>query len=82
MGITIKPTAGNVVLIQDESGNTVTDGVIIRIKDPDIIDTVRPELEITRFVHDRTVIEDTESSIDLVEKGWTLFNYPERLSYF
>lgn len=36
---------------------------------------------ITKFIHDRTVIEDTESSIDLVKKGWTLHNYPERLSY-
>lgn len=34
-----------------------------------------------RYVQDRTVIEDTESSIDLAAKGWTLFNYPERLTY-
>ena len=34
-----------------------------------------------RYVQDRTVIEDTESSIDLITKGWTLFNYPERLTY-
>jgi len=37
--------------------------------------------EVRRYVQDRTVIEDTESSIDLVAHGWTLFNYPERLSY-
>ena len=37
--------------------------------------------EIKRYVQDRTVIEDTESSIDLTVKGWTLINYPERLSY-
>ncbi|UFS57838.1 glycosyltransferase family 2 protein [Subtercola endophyticus] len=37
--------------------------------------------EISRYVQDRTVIEDTESSIDLGEHGWTLVNYPERLSY-
>ncbi len=37
--------------------------------------------EIRRYVQDRTVIEDTESSIDLIAAGWTLFNYPERLSY-
>jgi len=36
---------------------------------------------ITRYVQDRTVIEDTESSIDLGTHGWTLMNYPERLSY-
>ena len=37
--------------------------------------------EVRRYVQDRTVIEDTESSIDLVASGWTLQNYPERLSY-
>ncbi|HMH59017.1 MAG TPA: glycosyltransferase family 2 protein, partial [Galbitalea sp.] len=34
-----------------------------------------------RYVQDRTVIEDTELSIDLGTHGWTLRNYPERLSY-
>lgn len=33
------------------------------------------------FIQDRTVIEDTESSVDLVARGWSLYNYPERLSY-
>jgi cellulose synthase/poly-beta-1,6-N-acetylglucosamine synthase-like glycosyltransferase len=37
--------------------------------------------EIRRFIQDRTVIEDTESTIDLGIRGWSLFNYPERLSY-
>ncbi|MDO9410162.1 glycosyltransferase family 2 protein [Patulibacter sp.] len=37
--------------------------------------------EIRRYVSDRTVIEDTESSIDLGTHGWGLLNYPERLSY-
>ena len=37
--------------------------------------------EIRRYIQDRTVIEDTESSVDLVKKGWQLINYPERLSY-
>lgn len=36
---------------------------------------------IQRFIQDRTVIEDTESSIDLVDRGWSLLNYPERLAY-
>ena len=36
---------------------------------------------IRRYIQDRTVIEDTESSVDLGLKGWTLHNYPERLSY-
>lgn len=33
------------------------------------------------YIQDRTVIEDTESSIDLGYFGWHLVNYPERLSY-
>ncbi len=37
--------------------------------------------EIRRYVQDRTVIEDTESSLDLAVHGWRLINYPERLSY-
>ncbi len=36
---------------------------------------------VTRYIQDRTVIEDTESSVDLIERGWQLVNYPERLSY-
>jgi cellulose synthase (UDP-forming) len=37
--------------------------------------------EVKTYIQDRTVIEDTESSIDLGTHGWTLANYPERLSY-
>ncbi|MGE5709733.1 MAG: N,N-dimethylformamidase beta subunit family domain-containing protein [Nitrospira sp.] len=36
---------------------------------------------IRRYIQDRTVIEDTESTVDLVTKGWSLFNHPERLAY-
>lgn len=36
---------------------------------------------VRRFIQDRTVIEDTESSVDLEKHGWELYNYPERLSY-
>ncbi|WP_295013236.1 glycosyltransferase family 2 protein [uncultured Microbacterium sp.] len=38
-------------------------------------------IEVRRYVQDRTVIEDTESSVDLTVFGWKLVNYPERLSY-
>jgi hypothetical protein len=37
--------------------------------------------EVLRFIQDRTVIEDTESSVDLIAAGWTLHNYPARLAY-
>ncbi len=37
--------------------------------------------EIKRYIQDRTVIEDTESTIDLRARGWSLLNYPERLAY-
>jgi cellulose synthase/poly-beta-1,6-N-acetylglucosamine synthase-like glycosyltransferase len=36
---------------------------------------------VTVYVQDKTVIEDTESTIDLVTKGWSLYNYPARLAY-
>lgn len=36
---------------------------------------------VRRYIQDRTVIEDTESSIDLIDRGWSLHNYPERMSY-
>lgn len=37
--------------------------------------------QVTIYIQDRTVIEDTESTIDLVEKGWKLYNYPERMTF-
>jgi cellulose synthase/poly-beta-1,6-N-acetylglucosamine synthase-like glycosyltransferase len=37
--------------------------------------------QIRRYISDRTVIEDTESTIDMAAKGWALHNYPERLAY-
>ena len=36
---------------------------------------------VRKFIQDRTVIEDTESSVDLWLKGWSLYNYPARLAY-
>jgi cellulose synthase/poly-beta-1,6-N-acetylglucosamine synthase-like glycosyltransferase len=36
---------------------------------------------VPRYIQDRTVIEDTESSVDLIERGWTLHNYPERMAW-
>jgi cellulose synthase/poly-beta-1,6-N-acetylglucosamine synthase-like glycosyltransferase len=36
---------------------------------------------VRRYISDRTVIEDTESTLDLTTQGWTVENYPERLAY-
>src|SRR5208282_3162225 len=36
---------------------------------------------VKKYIQDRTVIEDTESSLDLVARGWRIFNYMERLAY-
>ncbi len=36
---------------------------------------------VRRFIQDRTVIEDTESSVDLACHGWGLYNYPQRMAY-
>jgi cellulose synthase/poly-beta-1,6-N-acetylglucosamine synthase-like glycosyltransferase len=38
-------------------------------------------IEIKHYISDRTVIEDTESTVDLLVKGWHLHNFPERLSF-
>lgn len=37
--------------------------------------------EIRHYIRDRTVIEDTESTIDMGIHGWRLYNVPERMSY-
>jgi cellulose synthase/poly-beta-1,6-N-acetylglucosamine synthase-like glycosyltransferase len=48
----------------------------------DICETKRINgIEIKHYISDRTVIEDTESTVDLLAKGWQLHNFPERLSY-
>ena len=39
------------------------------------------DYEVKQYIKDRTLIEDTESTIDMGLHGWRLFNYPERLSY-
>ncbi|MDP9373667.1 MAG: glycosyltransferase family 2 protein [Chloroflexota bacterium] len=36
---------------------------------------------VPQYIRDRTVIEDTESTIDLIARGWQLHNYPARLAY-
>jgi cellulose synthase (UDP-forming) len=37
--------------------------------------------EVRLYIHDRTVIEDTESTVDLRRCGWQLYNYPERMAF-
>jgi cellulose synthase (UDP-forming) len=33
------------------------------------------------FIQDRTLIEDTGSTVDLIRQGWKLHNHPQRLAY-
>src|SRR5205809_2559491 len=33
------------------------------------------------YVRDRTLNEDTDTTVDLIRKGWTVYNYPDRLAY-
>ncbi len=47
----------------------------IRVKD------IERGFTVHKFIQDRTVIEDTESTVDLVERGWEVYNYPERLAF-
>jgi cellulose synthase/poly-beta-1,6-N-acetylglucosamine synthase-like glycosyltransferase/peptidoglycan/xylan/chitin deacetylase (PgdA/CDA1 family) len=37
--------------------------------------------EVRVFIQDRTVIEDTESTVDLRRRAWQLYNYPERMAF-
>jgi cellulose synthase/poly-beta-1,6-N-acetylglucosamine synthase-like glycosyltransferase len=50
-----------------------------------LIDIAQSETErgfpITVYIQSRTVIEDTESSIDLARRNWRLNNYCDRLAY-
>jgi cellulose synthase/poly-beta-1,6-N-acetylglucosamine synthase-like glycosyltransferase len=33
------------------------------------------------FIQERTLIEDTGSTIDLIQRGWSVHNYPQRLAF-
>ena len=56
---------------------------VLRRRALDDISTMHHEhgKPVVRYIQDRTVIEDTESSVDLRVEGWSLYNYGERLSY-
>ncbi|MEN2740448.1 glycosyltransferase family 2 protein [Microbacterium sp. X-17] len=75
------------ILHQGMSGYNATFWVganaVIRMDAMDDIMQIEEQdgFEVRRYVQDRTVIEDTESSVDLADHDWTLVNYPERLSY-
>ncbi len=48
----------------------------------DIVHTVRERgYPVLVYVRDRTLNEDTDTTVDLIRKGWTLYNYPDRLAY-
>src|SRR5438132_1527835 len=48
----------------------------------DIVQTVRGRGHpVVVYVRDRTLNEDTDTTVDLIRKGWTVYNYPERLAY-
>ncbi|MDX6599656.1 MAG: hypothetical protein QOE87_3543 [Gaiellales bacterium] len=49
--------------------------------DSTMVEEAHDGFTVRRYIADRTVIEDTESSLDLRIHGWRLENYPERLSY-
>jgi cellulose synthase/poly-beta-1,6-N-acetylglucosamine synthase-like glycosyltransferase len=44
-------------------------------------ETIENGLAVPRFIHDRTMIEDAETSVDLICKGWRLVNHPARMSW-
>jgi cellulose synthase (UDP-forming) len=56
---------------------------VLRRKALDQIKTMTEERghAVPVFIQDKTLIEDTGSTIDLVARGWRLHNHPERLAY-
>jgi cellulose synthase (UDP-forming) len=56
---------------------------ILRVRALDAIKETDTErgFPIARYIQDRTVIEDTESTIDLLQKGWEVYNYLEQLAF-
>jgi cellulose synthase/poly-beta-1,6-N-acetylglucosamine synthase-like glycosyltransferase len=52
-----------------------------RALDDIAVDIVERGYTMKMFIQDRTVIEDTGSTIDLIRKGWRLHNYLDRLAY-
>src|SRR5438552_17723838 len=36
---------------------------------------------ISFYVRDRTLDEDTDTTVDLIRRGWTVQHYPDRLAY-
>jgi hypothetical protein len=52
-----------------------------RALDDIVVTEIERGYPVKRYIQDRTVIEDTESSVDLARCGWQLYNYPERLTY-
>jgi cellulose synthase/poly-beta-1,6-N-acetylglucosamine synthase-like glycosyltransferase len=66
-------------------GSTYWVGANAMIRKAALADIVTTEHEgektVRKYIQDRTVIEDTESSVDLLLTGWSLYNYPARLAY-
>ena len=42
---------------------------------------VEDGITVKRFIQDRTPVEDTESSLNLIQHGWRIFNYPAQLAF-
>jgi cellulose synthase (UDP-forming) len=66
-----------------DAGHWVGANALLRVGALRDIVTTRREgnLEIPVYIQDKTVIEDTGSTIDLIRRGWRVSNHPERLAY-
>lgn len=66
-----------------KAGYWVGANAVLRKEALDDIGMVSEErgFKVAKYIQDRTVIEDTESTIDLIERGWEIYNYPARLAY-
>jgi hypothetical protein len=70
-------------LTQYEATFWVGANALVRVKA--LREIAEPAMErgyrVMRYISDRTLIEDTESTIDLALRDWHLFNEPERLAF-
>jgi cellulose synthase/poly-beta-1,6-N-acetylglucosamine synthase-like glycosyltransferase len=66
-----------------DAASWVGSNALLRARALDDIATERMERghPVKVFIQDKTVIEDTGATIDLILKGWHLHSYPERLAH-
>ncbi len=65
------------------AGSWVGASALVRSKALDDIVFTQEErgYPVSSFIRDRTLNEDTDTTVDLIRNNWTVHNYPDRLAY-